>query len=251
MMRNLVAALLALLALPVVANAQFAPQTKWYWQLSGTVNTTKPAPIYDIDMEGASATMISQLKANHHTVVCYIDAGGWEPYRSDASQFPKSVIGNKEQGWDENYLDIRSDVVRTLMSKRMDVAAAKGCDAIEPDVMDTYTAATGFPLTKADEINYAQFWSTNVHQRGMKVALKNNAELASTLVGAFDFAIAEQCFDYNECGSYAPFIQQGKAVLVAEYKKYTARLCTKAENQKLSLAFFNLNLDGRRYQPCP
>jgi hypothetical protein len=247
-----IAALLLGLTSPS-ANAQFAPQTKWYWQLSGTVNTThNEAPIYDIDMEGASNSLISQLKQNKHTVVCYIDDGGWEPYRQDAKQFPASVIGNKMSGWNEIYLDIRSPIVRVLMSKRMDTAKSKGCDAIEPDVMDTYTDKnSGFPITKNDEIDYAKFWSQAVHDRGMKVALKNDAELVSTLASDFDFSIAEQCFDYKECPSYNPFIKANKAVLVAEYTRYNASRCAKAKAAKESLAFFNMDLDGKRYQPCP
>jgi len=242
---------LSLLFVATAANAQFAPLTTWYWQLSGTVNKTRAATIYDIDMEGASSSLVAQLKSAQHVVVCYIDAGGWEPFRSDASAFPKSVIGNKEPGWNEYFLDIRSPIVRDLMSKRMDTAKAKGCDGIEPDVMDTYTAQTGFPLTKTDEIDYAKFWSQAVHQRGMKIALKNNAELVSTLVSYFDFSIAEECFDYKECSSYAPFIKQGKAVLVAEYTSFRSAWCTKAKAAQQSLAFFNLDLNGRKYQPCP
>jgi hypothetical protein len=250
-MRRLAAALAALIALSVPASAQFAPQTKWYWQLSGRVNTSQSAPIYDIDMEGASASLISQLKSAGHTVVCYIDAGTWEPYRSDASQFPDSVRGNKMQDWNEKYLDIRSPIVRTLMGKRMDSAKAKGCDAVEPDNMDSYTAKSGFSLTRKDELDYLHFWAEWVHHRGMKVALKNDAELVNSISPQFDFAIAEQCFDYQECTSYAPFIKQGKAVFVAEYKAFSQNLCKMAANQKLSLAFFNLGLDGKKYQPCP
>lgn len=248
---SFLAALAVLLMLIVPARAQFSPGTQWYWQLSGKVNTNRAAPIYDIDMEDASSSLIAQLKAAGHTVVCYIDAGGWEPYRSDADQFPKSVIGNKEKGWDEYYLDIRSSIVRSLMGKRMDAAKAKGCDAIEPDVMDTYQNKTGFPITRKDELDYAHFWSEWVHHRGMKVALKNDAELVNSLVDQFDFSIAEQCFDYNECGSYSPFVGQGKAVLVAEYKTFNSNLCQKAKALSFSLAFYDLNLDGRRYQACP
>jgi hypothetical protein len=234
------------------AHAQFSPGTKWYWQLSGTVNLNHPeAKVYDIDMEGASSDLITRLKSLGHTVVCYIDAGGWEPYRQDADQFPASVIGNKQSGWNEKYLDIRSPVVRDLMAKRMDAAKAKGCDALEPDVMDTYTATTGFQLTKADEIDYAQFWSQEAHARSMKVGLKNNAELVSTLVSNFDFSIAEECFKYSECQSYSPFVAAGKAVFVAEYGKYNSKRCTRAAKLKESLVFFNLNLDGRKYLPCP
>ena len=52
----------------------------------------------------------------------------------------------------------------------------------------------------------------------MSVALKNDPEQARELVGRFDFAVVEQCFQYHECGRFSPFIEAGKAVFEAEYE---------------------------------
>lgn len=56
---------------------------------------------------------------------------------------------------------------------------------------------------------------------------------------------------YNECSAYSPFITQNKAVLSAEYSNYSSTICTKAANLKLSTAFFNLDLNGNKFLPCP
>jgi len=234
------------------AKAAIPPLTTWYWQLQGTINTTRPAKIYDIDMEENSASSIQGLKANGHTVICYISAGTWEDWRSDAGSFPKSVLGANVEGWaGERWLDIRSQAVRDIMAKRMDAAKAKGCDGLEPDSVDGYANNPGFPLTKTDQIAYDRFLADAAHQRGLLVALKNATDLVSTLAPVFDFAIVEECMKYKECSRYSPFIQLGKAVLEAEYSTYSVAKCDKAKALKFSLAFYGLNLNGRKYMPCP
>ena len=218
-MRLIVCVLAAMMAWTASASAQLAPLVTWYWQLSNTLNTSYPAKIYDIDMEDNAASVIANLKAKGHTVVCYFSAGTWEDWRSDAAQFPASVLG-RTNGWPgERYLDIRSPVVRDLMSKRMDVAKSKGCDALEPDNVDLYSATTGFSITTADAVDYDKFLAAGAHSRGMLVALKNSTDVVKQMVPYFDFAIVEECFKYNECPAYSPFVAAGKAVLVAEYVK--------------------------------
>ena len=69
-------------------------------------------------------------------------------------------------------------------------------------------------------------------------------------VSSFDFAIVEECFKYRECAAYSPFVTHGKAVLAAEYSTYSETKCAKAKALKFSLAFYNLNLNGRRYRSC-
>jgi hypothetical protein len=71
------------------------------------------------------------------------------------------------------------------------------------------------------------------------------------VVKSMDFAIVEECFKYDDCPSYSPFVRQNKAVLVAEYSSYSANKCARAKQLGLSLAFYNLDLDGRKYRPCP
>jgi len=252
MIMRLAAIVWLLFAVPCFAQQAVPPLTQWYWQISSSVKTGyAAAKVYDIDTEAATSTLVSQLKAAGHIVICYVDVGGWEPYRSDASQFPASVIGNKEAGWNEKYLDIRSPTVRTLMQARFVAAQSKGCSGIEPDVLDTWQNNSGFPITEADEVNYITWIGTTVHSLGMLAAQKNVPELTSKLVGLLDFAIEEDCFKYQECKSYTPYVGLGKAVLGAEYGTYSATKCSRAKTLGISLAYFNLSLDGRKYKPCP
>ncbi|CAN0519449.1 unnamed protein product, partial [Scytosiphon promiscuus] len=48
--------------------------------------------------------------------------------------------------------------------------------------------------------NAARSVSAQVQATGMKVALKNAVELATDLVDYFDFAVNEECNQWNECG---------------------------------------------------
>jgi hypothetical protein len=226
--------------------------TKWNLQLQGTVNTKVVAKLYDIDMFDNSSALFASLKQSGHTVICYFSAGTYENWRSDANQFPTSAIGNKVSGWaGENWLDVRDTTVRQIMTNRMDLAKSKGCDGIDPDNVDGYSNNSGFPLTMQDQINFNTFLADQAHARGMVIALKNSTNLVTALVNKFDFAVVEQCFDYNECSAYSPFINQNKAVLEAEYISYSSSICSQAASLNFSTVFYNLNLDGTVYNPCP
>ena len=229
-----------------------APQTTWYWQLQGTLNTAVNAKIYDLDLYDSSVTTIQNLKSSGKLVVCYFSAGSYEDWRSDANLFPQIALGQNLDGWPgEKWLDVRNPDVRKIMAQRMDLAKSKGCDALEPDNVDGYSNKSGFPLTAQDQINYLRYLADQAHSRGLLIALKNSTDLVTSLVDQFDFAVVEECFKYNECEMYSPFIKKGKAVLNAEYTSYSTAVCTKAANLKFSTVFFNLDLNGKVFQPCP
>lgn len=229
-----------------------APGTTWYWQLSGKLITNHDdARIYDIDLEESSAALIKKLQDAGHTVICYFSAGSYEPWRRDASQFPKSAIGKKLSDWPEYYVDIRDPTVRQVVQTRIDNAKIKGCDGFEPDVLDAYSNASGFPISNQDQINFILFLANEGHKRNLLVALKNDAALASDVVDFMDFAIVEECFEYNECRLYSSFVRHNKAVLMAEYSPFSANKCARAKQLGFSLVFYNLELDGREYEPCP
>lgn len=251
-------ALSALLTIPVAAHAGVPPLTKWYWQLDNTVDQTHAdAPIYDIDMENATSPLIASLKAKGHIVICYISVGEKENYRSDANSFPANVVGKAVGGYPgEHYVDIRSPAVFDINNKRIQTAKSKGCDGIEPDLDDTYTENTGFPLTINDQLRYNQQIAGAAHGQGMMIALKNGSGkdgdgFASKMQQYVDFAIVEQCFQYSECPLWASFPANGKAVLSAEYGSFNDNTCTKARTLRYSLAFFGQALNGRKYKPCP
>ncbi len=236
---------------PPVGDNSIPAGTSWYWQLQGAINMTVAAKVYDIDLFDVEQSTYSALKLQGHKVICYFSAGTYEDWRPDASQFPASSLGNG-LGWPgEKWLDVRNATVRQIMVARLDMAKNKGCDGLEPDNVDGYANNSGFNFTQQDQVNYLTFLADQAHARGMTIALKNATDLVSSLVSKFDFAVVEECFKYNECEAYSPFIAQNKAVLNAEYSSYSAATCTKAKALGFSTVFFNLDLDGRVYNPCP
>jgi hypothetical protein len=232
------------------ARWQPALNTSWQWQLSTPVDQSVNVKMYDIDMFDNDATVVASLHSAGRKVMCYIDVGTWENWRADASKFPASVKG-KNNGWPgEKWLDIRRiDVLGPIMKSRMDQCQAKGFDAIEPDNIDAYTNSTGFPLTHQDQINYNVFIAKEAHSRGLSVTLKNDLDQISDLISYFDFALDEQCFQYNECSLLLPFINAGKAVFEVEYKLNTSSFCPSANAMDFNSMKKHLNLDAYRV-PC-
>ena len=224
------------------------PGTSFQIQFSGTVDTNLAVQMFDVDAYDTSATTIAAIKAKGAKVVCYFSAGSYENYRTDTASFPASVLGNTLSGWpDERWLDIRQvEVLRTIMGKRMDVAKQKGCDGVDPDNMDGYTNATGFPLVAQDQINYNKMIAEEAHKRSMSVSLKNDVEQVNALAPYFDFAINEQCFQYNECGAYSAFTGLNKAVFGIEYTLDPAIFCPKANAANFDFIKKNLSLDAFR-----
>lgn len=232
---------------PSSAIWQPKPGTSWQWQLSGRLDQSINADVYDIDLELTSAATIAQLHAAGRRVICYFSAGSFESGRSDAGLFPASVKGKMMDGWPELWLDIRNiDALAPAMLGRLDLAKAKGCDAVEPDNVDGYANDTGFSLRAADQLAYNRWLASAAHERGLAIALKNDLDQVRDLVDYFDFAINEECFSWNECELLTPFIQAGKAVFGAEYELSTASFCSKANALNMDFILKDLDLGVSR-----
>ncbi|MCP4806679.1 MAG: endo alpha-1,4 polygalactosaminidase, partial [Proteobacteria bacterium] len=112
---------------------------------------------------------------------------------------------------------VRDATVRELMLARMDLAAQKGCDGVEPDNLDGFESSTGFPLSQVDAIGYAQFLATAAHERKLSIGQKNMPAEAAILEPSFDWALSESCLDYDECAGFHAYITAGKPVFHVEY----------------------------------
>jgi hypothetical protein len=122
----------------------------------------------------------------------------------------------------------RIDRLAPLLRARFARCAAKGFDAVEPDNVDGYSNDSGFPLRAADQLRFNRWVARAVHAQDLAVALKNDLEQARALEPSFDFAVLEQCFEYDECGSARPFLRAGKGVYDAEYALSTSDFCADA-----------------------
>ncbi|MCR9160471.1 MAG: endo alpha-1,4 polygalactosaminidase [Nannocystaceae bacterium] len=203
---------------------QPAPGTSWQWQLVGDIDTSVDVAVYDIDLFDAPQAIIDALHADGRSVICYFSAGSYEEWRDDADAFPAAAIGEPLDGWPgEAWLDHRDASIRAIMQARLDVALAKGCDAVEPDNVDGYINDTGFALTADEQLDYNRFLASEAHARGLSIGLKNDVDQVGALLDDFDWALNEECVAYQECQTLSPFIDQGKAVFHVEYVDDTAQ----------------------------
>ncbi|HEX3695702.1 MAG TPA: endo alpha-1,4 polygalactosaminidase [Polyangia bacterium] len=246
------AALVAQAAEPV-AGWKPAPGLSWQWQLSGTIDLTVDAVMFDVDLFDVPATTVAALHQRGRIAVCYVNAGSFENWRPDAPRFPAALKGKPLVGWPgESWLDIRQmEQLASIMDARMDLCRAKGFDGIELDNVDGYSNDTGFPLTAADQLRYNLLLANHAHARGLSVGLKNDLDQIPSLVGVFDWALNEECFAENECDRLLPFIAAGKAVFNVEYVLPAAAvICPRAKRLRFSTLIKDRNLGAKR-QACP
>jgi hypothetical protein len=249
------ALLVALLAAgPAPARWQPLPTSApWQWQLQGRIDTSVGAGVYDVDGFEAPRRTVRKLHEQGRHVICYLDVGSWESFRPDAGAFPRSVIGRRYEGFpDERWLDIRHfHRFSKPLEHRFAICARKGFDAVEPDNVAGWENKTGFPISAAAQLRFNRWVARQVHARGMAVALKNDGGQVKQLLGDFDFAIVEQCFQYEECGRYEPFVGAGKAVFETEYELEPSEYCAAAASIGFSAIRKSYDLFAQPWRPCP
>ncbi len=224
------------------------PGISWQWQLSGQVDTSYKVDLYDVDLFDTPEIVIEKLKEKDIIVICYFSAGSWENWRKDANEFSKDVLGKPLDGWpDERWLDVDAyEKFSSIMEARMDLAVEKGCDGVEPDNVDGYSNNNGFEINYGDQIEYNKWLAEQAHSRNLSIALKNDLEQVSELEPFFDFAVNEQCFEYEECELLKPFVENNKAVLGVEYELDLDEFCADAEDMNFSWLKMSYDLGGER-----
>ena len=227
------------------------------WQLQGNINTSYNADIYDIDLFDTNISTIEYLHNQNKKVICYFSAGSYENWREDKEKFPTNILGNNLDGWaGEKWLDISSNSLKSIMQDRLDLAKSKNCDGVEVDNIDGYTNNTGFSLNATDQLNYNKFLALEAHNRGLSIALKNDIAQLTKLEPYFDFAINEQCHQYNECQEYNIFLENDKPVFNIEYNSIyldddnMTKLCNSSNNNHLTTLIMPIDLDDSFRYDC-
>lgn len=219
---------------------------------------------------------VDALHVRGARVVGYIDAGTAETWRPDFPEmqaFDQScdgcLFGNPLSHFpDEYWLNINTDVWGTNpntghaqnarqflldeMQARLKEARLIGVDAIEFDDVDAYQSRSGISISRTAQFRYNAMLANLAHQMGFSVGLKNDLAQADKLRPFFDFAINEQCFQYDECGALRSWPRHGKAVFNVEYGSKPRTFCRKANSSR-----FDFNSIGKSddlfdlpYEPC-
>ena len=119
---------------------------------------------------------------------------------------------------DELMLDTSTSAKRAAIAKvigrTITSCADKGFAAVEIDNLDSYTRSHR-ALSASDNRAMATLYAEAAHERGMAIGQKNAAEQTKKLRPIFDFAVAEECYRFNECSSYTRYY--GTHVIDIEY----------------------------------
>jgi hypothetical protein len=170
--------------------------------------------------------------------ICYVNAFQTQANErgvnrpDERSNWPKRLVLNKlgdDPNWGGEYLVRISSAKKRRRAARWLEQMIAGCarggyEAVEYDNLDSWTRFDGTPLErrvpfgKRDALAFAKLLARRAHAKGLAVAQKNTADITpnqSRKVG-FDFAIAEECSRYRECGRYRRVY--GNSVIEIEYR---------------------------------
>lgn len=267
---------------------QPAQDTDWQWMLNGTLNTSNPTQmgtgvtawngdtspgddpkLYDIDGILNSASVVSTLHGLGDHAICYIEVGTAGNYYTAAQEGISTTyyaqlkaagdLGNKLSGYPEHFININaSSAVSIIEAMIQQQCAAKGFDAVETDLDETFNkneGATGFTITRADEETYLETLASYMHRLGLGWIAKNldDTGIASFVSDMQPYAqgmISEQCNQYGTCGLLSSFLSAGKWIGNAEYKNNTGTYCPSDNSANINGIYFpNTGLTGPR-EPC-
>lgn len=157
--------------------------------------------------------------------ICYVN--GFQTQPGERALWPDATLLHRDgtpvvdPDWpDEIILDTSSSEARSrileIVAPWITGCAESGFDAVEFDNLDTYTRSEG-AVSREDNLALAAAYVEVAHEAGLAAAQKNSAEDAELLRSSagFDFAIAEECAAYLECGRYTDVY--GAHVIDVEY----------------------------------
>lgn len=188
--------------------------------------------VLDVDGIENPAPTVAALHSLGDKAICYIEIGSAGDYYAAADEgIPVSYyaqlksagdLGAKMAGYSEYYLNINAgSTVSIIESMIRQQCAAKGFDAVEPDIGDSYTDHTGFSITQAQNAAYDNTLGTYAHSLGLAWGQKNgdqNSSFSRLQAPVADFLLTEECNYYHTCaGVTAPYLAAHKLVLNAEY----------------------------------
>lgn len=165
--------------------------------------------------------------------ICYLNAFQTQPgaRRWWRQQHPELLL--RDHGalvvdgvWGEFLLDTRTErrreALARIIGRWIDRCAADGFAAVEFDNLDSFSRSHQ-RIRPRDNRALARLLVARAHRAGLAAGQKNWASWDGSRIG-FDFAIAEECARYRECGAYAG--HYGRRVIAIEYRDADfARAC--------------------------
>lgn len=243
---SVAATLVALLATvawcaPAAADPELPPTgVHWDYQLGGSAPLGDGVGIVVRDRRAAPAPGVYN--------VCYVNGFQSQPDERAFWQRHWALVLKRDgrpvsdERWGEWLLDIRTANGRRRIAQIvggwLDRCAHHGFAAVELDNLDSFQRSRGL-ITRRHAKRFAATLVARAHAAGLAVAQKNWAEWDGRTAG-FDFAIAEECSRWSECGSYAD--HYGSRVLVVEYRRRDFASACREWGERLPVVLRDLDL---------
>ena len=184
--------------------------------------------------------------------ICYVNAfqvqpdevTWWQQNHDDLLLRDASGQYVVDGNWDEILLDTSTATKRTglagVLNGWIDGCARAGFKAIEPDNIDSYDRSEGL-LTKANAVALLKLLAPHAHGAGLAIGQKNTTDLGTEGKAAgLDFAIAEECGRYSECGDYTDVY--GTHLIDIEYTNSAYTKACKAVGASVSVVRRDVNV---------
>jgi len=189
--------------------------------------------------------------------ICYVNAFQTQPQESPwwASHAPDLLVRDRagrlvqDPGWPGEYLLDTSTTAKrgrlaVIVGGWLDGCARSRFSAVEADNLDSWTRSKG-ALSQEGNVAFVRVLTARAHRDGLAFGQKNASELAGQGRSlGFDFAVAEECHAYDECGAYTA--AYGRRVLSVEYTDNGGtdafhRACT-TDHTRMSMVLRDRNL---------
>ncbi len=207
---------------------------RWDYQIGGAYTPPNGVQVVSRDHDDPPAPglynicNINAFQAQEHA------EGDW-----DSDLLLRDAKGNVvyDKDWNEAVLDIRTSAKRKRIAAKLnswiDQCAARGYKAVEPDNYDTFTRFPKY-LTGEQAEALMKLLAAHAHEKGLAIAQKNTAELVADRASVgLDFAMVEECGEWDECGEFAEAFDNN--VLVVEYTAKGMSAACSGWSSKLSI----------------
>lgn len=217
---------------------------------------------------GSQAGALTSLKAAGAVVICHVGTGAMRLDDPDAMKFPgyaasppnrpDPIAGGSSIGWSttdgdamERFVDFRNPTAAAVLLRRVKLAKEIGCDGILAYRNDgslfgsTATFKNGFTdISPADETA----WIVKVAKQGHDLMISVGGRDTHTsgglteIVDDYDWIVAEQCAEDNNCDLARPFLEAHRAVFGLDYN--LTRAGTAQSITTVCLDWVNGQIDG-------
>lgn len=180
--------------------------------------------------------------------VCYVNGFQTQPDQKRFWHRHWSLVLKRDgkpvvdTAWGEWLLDIGTPAKRHALARIIGRwtrgCATDGYAGVEYDNLDSFSRSHRL-ISRGDAKKYAAALVRKAHAADLAAGQKNWAEWDGTSVG-YDFAIAEECGRWHECGSYVD--SYGDHVYVVEYRRKDFRRTCSHWGDRLAVVLRDVDL---------